>query len=69
LPKQKPELVTVPEQKFFMIKGKGNPKVKILQKKWVFFIPLEGVWDITDEGKKSEKLNKDELIYTFMIAK
>lgn len=25
LPKQRPELVTVPEQKFFMIKGKGNP--------------------------------------------
>ena len=25
LPKEKPELITVPEQKFFMIKGKGNP--------------------------------------------
>lgn len=25
LPKEKPELVTVPEQKFLMIKGKGNP--------------------------------------------
>lgn len=25
LPKQKPELVTIPEQKFFMIKGQGNP--------------------------------------------
>ena len=25
LPKQKPELITVPEQKFFIIKGKGNP--------------------------------------------
>jgi hypothetical protein len=25
LPKQKPELITVPEQKFFMIKGKGDP--------------------------------------------
>lgn len=25
LPKEKPELVTVPEQKFLMIKGQGNP--------------------------------------------
>lgn len=25
LPKKKPELVTVPKQKFFMISGKGNP--------------------------------------------
>ncbi|MGM0852539.1 MAG: hypothetical protein ACQEWI_08000 [Bacillota bacterium] len=25
LPKQSPEVVTVPKQKFFMIKGKGNP--------------------------------------------
>ena len=25
LPKQKPELITIPVQKFFMIKGKGNP--------------------------------------------
>src|SRR5690554_6218431 len=25
IPKQKPELVNVPEHKFFMIKGKGNP--------------------------------------------
>lgn len=25
LPKDKPELVTIPEQKFFMITGKGNP--------------------------------------------
>ncbi|MDF2000175.1 hypothetical protein [Peribacillus frigoritolerans] len=25
IPKQKPELVSIPEQKFFLIKGKGNP--------------------------------------------
>ena len=25
IPKQKPELITIPEQKFFMIEGKGNP--------------------------------------------
>lgn len=37
LPKEKPELVTIPEQKFFMIKGQGNPnseefaeKIKVL---------------------------------------
>ncbi|MEA5017192.1 MAG: GyrI-like domain-containing protein [Erysipelotrichaceae bacterium] len=29
--------------------------------------PLEGVWDLTEKGKSSEQLNKDELIYTLMI--
>lgn len=29
--------------------------------------PLEGVWDLTEEGRKSDILNKDELIYTLMI--
>lgn len=29
--------------------------------------PLEGVWDLTEEGLKSETLNKDELVYTIMI--
>jgi len=29
--------------------------------------PLEGVWDIADEAKKAEKLDKDKLIYTIMI--
>lgn len=29
--------------------------------------PLEGLWDITDDGKNSETLNKDELLYTIMI--
>jgi len=29
--------------------------------------PLEGVWDLSDEGKKSSVLCKDELIYTVMI--
>jgi hypothetical protein len=28
---------------------------------------LEGIWDLTDEGKKLVKLNKDELLYTIMI--
>ena len=29
--------------------------------------PLEGIWDLTEEGRKSEALNKDELVYTIMI--
>ncbi|MEG2610578.1 MAG: GyrI-like domain-containing protein [Bacilli bacterium] len=29
--------------------------------------PLEGLWDLTEEGRKQETLNKDELIYTIMI--
>lgn len=29
--------------------------------------PLEGLWDLTDEGKQQSALNKDELVYTIMI--
>lgn len=29
--------------------------------------PLEGIWDLTEEGRKQETLKKDELIYTLMI--
>ncbi|MGL5086702.1 MAG: GyrI-like domain-containing protein [Clostridium sp.] len=29
--------------------------------------PLEGIWDLTEEGRKQETLNKDEFIYTIMI--
>jgi len=29
--------------------------------------PLEGIWDLTEEGRKSDTLNKDELVYTIMI--
>lgn len=29
--------------------------------------PLEGLWDISDEGKKAATFNKDDLIYTIMI--
>lgn len=29
--------------------------------------PLEGVWDIADEAKYSDNLDKDKLIYTIMI--
>ncbi|MDD4547891.1 MAG: GyrI-like domain-containing protein [Bacilli bacterium] len=29
--------------------------------------PLEGLWDLTEEGRKSKELNKNELLYTIMI--
>lgn len=92
IPKTKPELITVPEQKFLIIKGKGNPNNEEFSEKVAVLYslsyairmmpkqgytpegyfeytvyPLEGVWDLTEEGKKLESLNKDELIYTLMI--
>ncbi len=92
LPKQKPELVTVPEHKFFMIEGKGNPNsvdfsnrievlyslayaVRMMPRQGYtpegYFeytvYPLEGLWDLTEEGRKSDTLVKDELLYTIMI--
>ena len=92
IPKQRPELITVPEQKFLMIKGVGNPNseefsekigvlyslayaIRMMPKQGYtpegYFeytvYPLEGVWDLTEEGRKLDTLNKDELIYTIMI--
>lgn len=92
IPKQKPELVTVPEQKFFSLKGKGNPNeqefaekigvlyslayaIRMMPKQGYttdgYFeytvYPLEGVWDLTEKGRKFDTLNKDELLYTIMI--
>lgn len=92
LPKQEPELITVPEQKFFMIKGKGNPNseefsekigvlyslayaIRMMPKQGYtpegYFeytvYPLEGIWDLTEEGKKCATLDKNELLYTIMI--
>jgi len=29
--------------------------------------PLEGLWDLTEEGRKMDKLDKDQLIYSIMI--
>lgn len=29
--------------------------------------PLEGIWDLTEEGRLEETLNKDELVYKLMI--
>lgn len=92
LPKGKPELITVPKQRFFMINGKGNPNdeefsekigvlyslayaVKMIPKQgytpegyYEYTVyPLEGIWDLTEEGKQSDTLNKSELLYTIMI--
>ncbi|WP_368652951.1 GyrI-like domain-containing protein [Ornithinibacillus sp. 4-3] len=92
IPKQTPELITVPKQKFFMIKGTGNPNgeefaekigvlysmayaVRMMPKQGYtpegYFeytvYPLEGVWDLTEEGRKLNTLNKDELVYSIMI--
>lgn len=92
VPKAEPQLVTVPEQKFFMISGKGNPNseefaekigvlysmayaVRMMPKKGYIpegyfeytVYPLEGVWDLTEQGKLSDSLDKDELLYTIMI--
>ncbi len=92
LPKEKPQLLNVPEHKFIMLKGQGDPNkedfkervgvlyslayaIRMMPKQGYtpegYFeytvYPLEGVWDLTEEGRKEEKLNKDELLYTIMI--
>lgn len=92
LPKTKPELVTIPRQKFFMIKGRGNPNspdfserigvlytlayaIRMMPKNGFTpegyeeytVYPLEGLWDLTEEGQNQEQLDKNELLYTIMI--
>lgn len=92
IPKQKPELVSIPEQKFFMINGKGNPNSEDFSKRIEVLYslayairmmpkqgytpegyfeytvyPLEGLWDLTEEGRNLDTLDKDELLYTIMI--
>lgn len=97
LPKNKPELVTVPSFNFFTIDGKGNPNheafaeaigvlyslsygIKMLPKKGIIpsgyydysIYPLEGIWDLSDEGKATQildahSLDKNELVYKIMI--
>ncbi len=81
--------VFVPEQKFFMIEGKGNPNndefqavlyslayaVRMMPKQGYtpegYFeytvYPLEGLWDLTEKGRKLNTLDKNELLYTIMI--
>ncbi len=91
-PKQIPEVITIPKQTFFMLKGKGDPNsdsfaekigvlyslayaVRMMPKQGYIpegyfeytVYPLEGLWDLTEEGKTSEPLNKDEFLYTIMI--
>lgn len=92
LPKDKPVLITVPEQKFLMISGKGDPNQEEFSEKVAALYslsyairmmprngytpdgyfeytvyPLEGIWDLTEKGRKSPTLIKDELLYTIMI--
>lgn len=92
LPKEQPELITVPAMKFFTLRGQGNPNseqfaeevgvlyalsyaVKMMPKKNItpegYFeyavFPLEGVWDLSDEAKSLDYLDKNKLVYTIMI--
>ncbi len=92
IPKQKAELIEVPEHKFLMLNGKGNPNdedfserigvlyslaydIRMMPRKGYtpegYFeytvYPLEGLWDLTEEGRNLDTLDKDELIYTIMI--
>lgn len=92
IPKQKPQLVEIPEFKYFTLKGKGNPNteafkecigvlyslsyaIRMMPKNGTtpdgYFeytvYPLEGIWDLTEEGRLEETLNKDELVYKLMI--
>ena len=94
LPKNKPELISIPKFKYFTIDGSGNPNddffaeyigvlyslsygIKMSPKKGIepkgYFdytvYPLEGVWDINDEAKKSfdGTINKNTLVFKLMI--
>ncbi len=91
-PKDKAEILVVPKQRFFCIRGKGNPNdedfaeritvlyslayaVKMIPRNGYtpegYFdytvYPLEGLWDLTEEGREMTTIDKDELIYTIMI--
>ena len=95
LPRNKPEVITIPEFQFITIEGKGNPNsddfarhiealyslaypIKMGLKKlaskpegYIDFTvyPLEGIWDITEEARKSftGTINKDDLVFKLMI--
>ncbi len=94
LPKNQPELVSLPLFKFFTIEGKGNPNdaffadyvaalfslayaVKMSPKKGIepqgYFdytvYPLEGIWDITEEARKTYMgtIDKNDLVFKLMI--
>jgi len=95
LPKNKPEVITLPTFSFLTIEGAGNPNseffgdyiqvlyalsyaIKMVPKKrenppkgyYDYTVyPLEGVWDISDEAKKTfdGTINKDDLVFKLMI--
>jgi len=94
LPKNKPELISIPKFKFFTIEGSGNPNddifaeyignlyslsygIKMSPKKGIepegYFdytvYPLEGIWDLNEEAKKSFNgtINKNDLVFKIMI--
>ncbi|MTI32657.1 GyrI-like domain-containing protein [Xanthovirga aplysinae] len=94
LPKNKPEVLEVPEYQFITIEGEGNPNsdlfpeyiqvlyavsyaIKMSPKKGIepkgYFdytvYPLEGVWDIKEEAKKTFKgtIDKNDLTFKLMI--
>lgn len=94
LPKNKPELTSIPKFKFFTIEGSGNSNddffaeyigvlyslsygIKMSPKKGIepkgYFdytvYPLEGVWDLNEEVKKSFNgtINKNDLVFKLMI--
>jgi len=87
LPKEKPELLTVPKQKFITIQGKGDPNspqfselvgvlysvayaIKMIPKHGFTpegyydytVYPLEGLWDLTEEGLIIRLYNSSSLI-------
>ncbi len=94
LPKEQPELIDIPEFKYFTVRGRGNPNdpffakyisvlyslsyaIKMSPKQncappdYVEYTvyPLEGVWDLTEEGKNDYRgtLDKNKLLFTLMI--
>jgi len=95
LPKNKPEVINIPEYKYISIEGEGSPNsdlfsecinvlypisyaVKMNPKKLdtkpegyydYTVYPLEGVWDINEEAKKTfdGTINKDDFVFKLMI--
>lgn len=92
LPKNSPQLLTIPKFHYFMLSGKGNPNnqgyaddigvlyslsyaIKMRPKNGVtpegYFdytvYPLEGIWDLAEEARHLDYLDKDHFIYTIMI--
>lgn len=91
-PKAFPQKIIVGKQKYFCIKGKGNPnRAEFIERVGILYslsytlrmmpkngytpegyneytvYPLEGLWDLSEAGRATEQLDKDELLYTIMI--